>query len=117
MATLIVENATNEVVYILPDDRRVVSRNPERGLFVLLPGGQTDFGIADLDINDVTVVQDAVPPADIQGRKYTYTGGTYTMIPGWVNPRTSELAEAIHLYSAAEIIEAAATLGINLVEA
>jgi hypothetical protein len=39
------------------------------------------------------------------------------MIPGWVNPRIRGLAEAIHLYSAAEIVEAAATIGITLVEA
>jgi hypothetical protein len=116
MATLIVENATNEIVYILPDDRKIVSRGPKKGLLVLQPLGKPDFGIADLDVDDVSIVKEATPPADVQGRKYTYKGGVYALVPGWVNPRIVGLAEAIHLYSAAEIIEAAATLGITLVE-
>jgi len=117
MATIIVEKATGEVVYSLPDDRTVVSRGPSKGLMVLKPDGVPDFGIADLDAADVEIVTGVTPPAEYFGRRYTYAAGVWAQKPDWVNPITAMNAERLLGMTAAEIIEAAALRGITLVEA
>lgn len=77
MKTLI-ENATKESKYLFPDTAAVVLRVD----MIVTP----EYGIADLNSTNATLVENVTPPEDWAGCKYLYDAGTWTLNPQWVDP-------------------------------
>jgi hypothetical protein len=82
MKTLI-ENTTNISKYIWGDDAVVVVGQD----ITITP----DYVIADMNINNATMVEEVTPPTDWIGCKYLYSEGTWTLNPDWIDP-TLELS-------------------------
>ena len=77
MKTLI-ENATKESKYLFPDNAAVVLNTD----MIVTP----EYGIADLNSTNSTLVENVTPPEDWAGCKYLYDNGTWTLNPKWVDP-------------------------------
>jgi hypothetical protein len=93
MSKLIVENSSNIVRYILADNQTVTARS--NGTWtVSKPGsGTIDFGIGDLGSGNSTVLSNiSTVPSGAIGSQYTYSGGTWTQVSGWVDPEIAFLA-------------------------
>ena len=93
MSKLIVQNSTNVVKYILADNQTVTARS--NGTWtVSKPGSATiDFGISDMTSSNSTVLSNiSTVPSGAIGSQYTYSGGTWTQIEGWVDPEIAFLA-------------------------
>ena len=84
----IVDNATNTSRYLFADDKpvNVTAANIEVGT-----PGSLDFIIGDLNSGNATVIESVTEPDDWFGCKYTCASdGTWTVVEGWVDPRTAE---------------------------
>tara|TARA_R110002020_G_scaffold115294_8_gene265139 strand:- start:568 stop:810 length:243 start_codon:yes stop_codon:yes gene_type:complete len=78
MTITIIENATNESKYVLPDDS--VYNIKETSMET------RDFIIGDLGSSNSTIVKDVTPPSDWTGGKYTYIDGTWAINPNFEEP-------------------------------
>lgn len=45
-----------------------------------------NFGIADMNSSNATLVENVTPPEDWTGGKYLYDAGAWTLNPNWVDP-------------------------------
>ena len=93
MSKLIVQNSTNVVKYILADNQTVAARS-NGSWTVSQPGSSTvKFGIADMSSSNSTVLSNiSTVPNGAIGSQYTYSGGTWTQVSGWVDPEIAFLA-------------------------
>ena len=93
MSKLIVQNSSNVVRYILADNQTVAERS-NGSWTVSQPGSSTvKFGIADMTSSNSTVLSNiSTVPSGAIGSQYTYSGGTWTQIEGWVDPEIAFLA-------------------------
>ena len=87
MSKLIVQNSTNVVRYILADNQTVTARS-NGAWTVSQPGSSTvKFGIGDLGSGNSTVLSNiSTVPSGAIGSQYTYSGGSWTQVSGWVDP-------------------------------
>lgn len=72
--------------------------------------------IGDMNSRNASVIDGVDLPVDYKPSRFTYANDTFTEVPGWVDPLVRLNASKLEGMTAAEIITAASTLGINLSE-
>ena len=73
--------------------------------------------IGDMNSGNALVFENVVLPENFVPGRYMFIRERFVEVTGWVHPRIRINASKLEHLTASEIIEAAATLGINLVEA
>lgn len=82
---VLIENSTKESKFIWEDDAMVILGDE----MTFAPG----FGIAGLNSNNATLVENVTPPEDWRGCKYLYDAGAWTLNPAWVDPNAEPVQQ------------------------
>lgn len=76
-------DSNNVSKYIFADDKpvNITANNIEVG-----DSANLDFIVGDMNTSNSTLVEGVTSPVDWIGGKYTYSGGVWAVVDGWVDP-------------------------------